>query len=145
MSWISARNPRSQWRHRPDARTAIILLRCTGNQRVRGKRKIKNRYIGGTASAKVRGRSFFALRCLSCQEWGILGLCMENYGMDAVPLYLQWQEGGGVGETKVCPLCNRRLLDVKRDRAYEVIFELRCPHCGKIVRIVLPARAGLKN
>ena len=23
---------------------------------------------------------------------------MENYGMDAVPLYLQWQEGGGVGE-----------------------------------------------
>ena len=39
--------------------------------------------------------------------------------MDAVPLSLQWQEGGGVGETKVCPLCNRRLLDVKRDRAYD--------------------------
>ena len=70
---------------------------------------------------------------------------MENYGMDAVPLYLQWQEGGGVGETKVCPLCDRRLLDVKRDRAYEVAFELRCPHCRNIVRIVLPARAGLKN
>lgn len=50
-----------------------------------------------------------------------------------------------MGETKVCPLCDRRLLDVKRDRAYEVAFELRCPHCGKIVRIVLPARAGLKN
>ncbi len=61
----------------------------------------------------------------------------------AVPA--QWQEGGGVGETKVCPLCDRRLLDVKRDRAYEVAFELRCPHCRKIVRIVLPARAGLKN
>ncbi len=50
-----------------------------------------------------------------------------------------------MGETKVCPLCDRRLLDVKRDRAYEVAFELRCPHCRKIVRIVLPARAGLKN
>ena len=55
------------------------------------------------------------------------------------------RKGGGVGEKKVCPLCGRRLLDVRRDRAYEVAFELRCPHCGKIVRIVLPARAGLKN
>ena len=50
-----------------------------------------------------------------------------------------------LGEKKVCPLCGRRLLDVRRDRAYEVAFELRCPHCGKIVRIVLPARAGLRN
>lgn len=65
--------------------------------------------------------------------------------MEAVPLFLQWQEGGGVEEKKVCPLCDRRLLDVKRDRAYEVIFELRCPHCRKIVRIVLPACAKLKN
>jgi len=38
------------------------------------------------------GRLFLAWRCLSCGEWGILGLCMENYGMDAVPLSLQWQE-----------------------------------------------------
>ena len=59
---------------------------------MRRKSKRKDRYISGTASARVRGPSFFALWCLSCGKWGILGLCMENYGMDAVPLSLQWQE-----------------------------------------------------
>lgn len=41
-------------------------------------------------------------------------------------------------ETGVCPVCSRRVLDVSRDRAYEVIVRLRCPHCGKIVKITMP-------
>lgn len=43
---------------------------------------------------------------------------MENYGMDAVSLSLQWQEGGGVGETKVCPLYGRRFLGVNKGTLY---------------------------
>ena len=52
---------------------------------------------------------------------------------------------GGTGkeshmmETGVCPVCSRRVLDVRRDKAYEVVFRLRCPHCGKIVKITMPA------
>ncbi len=42
-------------------------------------------------------------------------------------------------ETGVCPVCDRRVLDVRRDKAYEVVFRLRCPHCGKIVKITMPA------
>ena len=106
----------------------------------------RDRYIGGTASARVRGPSFFGVVVFILGETGntwIMHGKLWHGCRAAVPA--QWQEGGGVGETKVCPLCDRRLLDVKRDRAYEVAFELRCPHCRKIVRIVLPARAGLKN
>jgi len=74
-------------------------------------------------------------------EWGILVLCMENNGMTALLLSLKRKEGGGVKERGLCPLCGRRVLDVKRDRVYEVTFELRCPHCKRIVKIVMPARA----
>ena len=40
-----------------EGEAAIILLRCTGNQRVRRKSIRKDRYIGGTASARVRDRA----------------------------------------------------------------------------------------
>lgn len=52
----------------------------------------RDRYIGGRLLRGCGGRLFLALWCLSWGKRGILGLCMENYGMDAVPLSLQWQE-----------------------------------------------------
>ena len=48
-------------------------------------------------------------------------------------------KGSHMMETGVCPVCDRRVLDVSRDKAYEVVVRLRCPHCGQIVKIVMPA------
>ena len=48
----------------------------------------RDRYIGGTASARVRGPSFFGVAVFILRETGNTWICMENYGMDAVPLSL---------------------------------------------------------
>lgn len=53
--------------------------------------------------------------------------------------YGETGKGSKMTETGVCPVCARRVLDVRRDKAYEVVFRLRCPHCGKIVKITMPA------
>ena len=55
------------------------------------------------------------------------------------PAYGGTGKGSHMMETGICPVCSRRVLDVRRDRAYEVVFRLRCPHCGKIVKITMPA------
>ena len=55
------------------------------------------------------------------------------------PAYGGTGKGSHMTETGVCPVCGRRVLDVNRDKAYEVVVRLRCPHCGKIVKIVMPA------
>lgn len=54
------------------------------------------------------------------------------------PAYGGTGKGSHMMETGVCPVCSRRVLDVSCDRAYEVIVRLRCPHCGKIVKITMP-------
>lgn len=112
---------------------------------MRRKSKRRDRYIGGTASARVRGLSFLYGGVYPAGNGEYLDYAWKIMAWMPCRCPCSGRKGGGVGEKKVCPLCGRRLLDVRRDRAYEVAFELRCPHCGKIVRIVLPARAGLRN
>ncbi|NBI92642.1 hypothetical protein D3Z45_19215 [Lachnospiraceae bacterium] len=53
--------------------------------------------------------------------------------------YGETGKGSQMTETGVCPVCDRRVLDVRRDKSYEVVFRLKCPHCGKIVKITMPA------
>lgn len=62
---------------------------------------------------------------------------MENLFLKCT--YGETGKGSKMTETGVCPVCDRRVLDVRRDKAYEVVFRLRCPHCGKIVKITMPA------
>ena len=34
-----------------------------------------------------------------------------------------------------CPRCNKRICDISREPLKEFAIELRCPHCGNIVKV----------
>ena len=77
----------------------------------------------------------------------VLGIFFVRYWTQAVQAHHEMapldvrNEGRDFMYKVLCPLCGRRVCDIVTTTKKQVIVELRCPQCNRIVRVefTLPA------